>query len=101
MIDGGDAMMRRPDLRRQHCASVIALAVVGGLLTLPGGVAAQGNDATPVPEIQKTTPATETEGANEAGETHKGGLWTRDVLTGDWNGLRSSLGEKGLKLGLN
>jgi hypothetical protein len=63
MIDGGDAMMRRPDLHRRHCASVIALAVVGGLLTLPGGVAAQGNDATPVPEIQRTMPATETEGA--------------------------------------
>jgi porin len=101
MIDGGDAMAQRPGISRLHCASVIVLAAVGGLLTLPAVVAAQGSDATPVPEIQRTTPATETEGANEAGESHKGGLWQRDVLTGDWNGLRSSLETKGLRLGLN
>jgi porin len=101
MIDGSDAMMRRPALCRRRCASVIVLATVACLLTPRAGVAAQDSDAMPVPEIQKTTPATETEGANEAGETHKSGLWTRDVLTGDWNGLRSSLEEKGLKLGLN
>jgi porin len=36
-----------------------------------------------------------------AAASHDGELWERDVLTGDWGGLRSSLEEKGLQLGLN
>jgi porin len=101
MIDGGNAMVKRSDRCRSHRAAVIAVATVAGLLTLPPGVAAQDSEAMPEPEIQRTTPATETERESEAGESHKGGLWERDVLTGDWNGLRSSLEKKGLKLGLN
>src|SRR5260370_12647113 len=101
MIDGGNAMVKRSDRCRLHRAAVIAVATVAGLLTLPPGVAAQDSEAMPEPEIQRTTPATETERESEAGESHKGGLWERDVLTGDWNGLRSALEKKGLKLGLN
>ncbi len=35
----------------------------------------------------------------DAAPSHSAGLWERDVLTGDWGGLRSSLEDKGLQLG--
>jgi porin len=95
-------MVQRAEICRPRRASVIAVTMVAGLLTLPAGVAAQDGDATPATRTQKTAPANESEAAGGTGEpSHKGDLWERDVLTGDWHGLRSSLEEKGLALGLN
>src|SRR5260221_14113784 len=102
MMESGDAMVQRAEICRPRRASVIAVAMVAGLLTLPAGVAAQDGDATPATRTQKTAPANESEAAGGTGEpSHKGDLWERDGLTGDWHGLRSSREGKGLTLGLN
>jgi porin len=61
--------------------TTIAALFVAALLAAPITAAAQDADAAAAP------PPT--------------GLWERDTLTGDWGGLRTSLEEKGLKLGLN
>src|SRR5260221_6850289 len=40
--------------------------------------------------------------ATESGApSHPGGLWQREMLTGDWGGLRTALEQKGLSLGAN
>src|SRR5258708_19091238 len=102
MTGSGDAMVQRAEICRPRRASVIAVTMVAGLLTLPAGVAAQDGDATPATRTQKTAPATESQAAGGTGEpSHKGDLWERDVLTRDWHRLRSSLQEKGLTPGLH
>src|SRR5258708_12428836 len=63
MMESGDAMVQRAEICRPRRASVIAVAMVAGLLPLPAGVAAQDGDATPATRTQKTAPATESQAA--------------------------------------
>jgi len=63
------------------CHACRAAVVAAALLSLPAGAAAQDGAA--------------------GAPAHTGEFWQRDVLSGDWGGLRSSLEAKGLKLGLN
>jgi porin len=78
MIDG---MLHREDDERdwRRTARIALLAAVA--LTAPIGAVAQDSE--------------------EEAPSHDGGLWERDVLTGDWGGRRSALEAKGVKLGLN
>ena len=39
--------------------------------------------------------------ADEAASSHAGDFWTRDVLTGDWDGQRSGLEDSGILLGID
>ncbi len=39
--------------------------------------------------------------ADDAGSSHAGDFWTRDVLTGDWDGNRSKLEDQGILLGID
>jgi porin len=52
--------------------------------------------ATPGDPGDEVSAQPKTESADKAPES----IWTRDTLTGDWNGLRSSLELAGIKLGL-
>lgn len=76
------------DCRAPRARAMAALAVAAAIWAAPA--AAKDSDASEAPA-----------GADEAVNEHKGGLWQRDLLTGDWGGLRTSLEDKGLRLGLN
>jgi porin len=79
-VKTGGAVRQQLDGSGRRCAAIIAL-LAAAVLADPITAAAQHGE--------------------EAAPSYKAGLWERDALTGDWGGLRSSLEEKGLKLGLN
>lgn len=76
------------DSRAPRARAMAVLAVAAAIWTAQA--AAKDSDAPEAPP-----------GPDEAANTHQGGLWQREVLTGDWGGLRTSLEDKGLRLGLN
>jgi porin len=96
MIDDGlaaraiatEARQRANGPRRYAARGTAILAVAAAIWAAPA--VAKDSDA---PEL----PA----GPDETANSHGGGLWQREVLTGDWGGLRTSLEDKGLRLGLN
>jgi porin len=60
--------------------------------------AQDGEEPAPPRDAEQSAPRQD---AEQPALSHEGGLWERDVLTGDWGGRRSSLEAKGLTLGLN
>jgi len=75
-------------MKRQSCwtAAIAAGALAAMLYSSVLPVSAQSTEK---PADQPGAPS------------HEGSLGQRDVLTGDWGGLRTTLEEKGLKLGAN
>jgi porin len=69
------------------CLSALGSALILGATTLCTVVAA------PAPAANaQTAPAAE--------DSHRAGLWERDRLTGNWGGLRTTLEDRGIALGL-
>lgn len=82
-----EASRRDGESRRGGCWSpAAALVAAAAALTAPAAASAQ-SEAAPA----AATPPARDEDA---------GLWRRETLTGDWGGLRSSLKDKGLQLGI-
>jgi porin len=67
----------------------IALAVTATAVPPTAGAQSGGID----------TNAPDAAGSQNAQSPHAGGFWDRDVFTGDWGGLRSTLEDHGLRLG--
>jgi porin len=84
--------------RRRAAATILLAAAV---LAVPIAVAAQDDEEEePAPAQSEQAPAPP-RNADEEAPSHEGGLWERDVLTGDWGGRRTALEAKGVKLELN
>ena len=64
-------------------------ALLPSLAVVAWAVSAQAQDSSPA--------------SDSAAESnpHAGGFWERDVLTGDWGGMRSQLESQGIQLGAN
>jgi porin len=77
-----------PAFRRSRvsCAAIVTVLATASWI-MPGHAQETPSDAAPKPD--------------DTAASHSTGLWDRDVLTGDWGGLRSSLENNGLQLGAN
>src|SRR5262249_43434100 len=74
-----------PPRRRPFGRAGVAIL---GVAVLAATAAAQTPPQTPPPD-------------QPAAPSHSGDLWERDLLTGDWGGLRTNLENRGLQLGVN
>jgi porin len=80
--------------QRRGVRTIVALA----LWSLPAAGALAQTEPLPQAPAEQTG-AEQTEA--EKGPPHQGGLWERDLLTGDWDGWRSRLEGQGVQLGVN